>query len=214
MARKGAAAQASHDDQDLDLDVDLEKFDDAYDDAEATEAASALPDGDYIVMVDQAVVKKAASGNVMLALELKTVKQLTGLQQGDDPEHVKDRKQFKNIVFTEKNMGIVKGELQKLGLVKGETEGFDKFSDLKKDEVLELILDKELWVTRKTKGEDKEGRPNVNIYINGTPDDYDAKAAEKKAGKGASSSKAASSGKPAAGKGKAAKEAENLSFDE
>ncbi len=200
MAQKRNEATAGDDD------LNLDQFDSLFDEAEES-SFSDLPDGDYIVKVETVEMKKAKSGNPMLSIEFETVT-LCGANADIGEETHSGRKQWKNLTFTEKNMGIAKGELSKLGITKGETKGFDKFSDLRNDAVLGQVLDREVWISRKTgKDKDEEGRPNVNVHIKGSLAEYEERVASGKAGKSSGGKK------PAKAAAAAGEPEDDLSFD-
>ncbi len=131
-------------------DFDLASLDEDFANAVAPERAgpTPVPDGRYLVSIDNVnLVKSKTSGEPMLAFELVIIE--------GDPEK---RKLFRNMVLNHKTLSFAKRDLAMLGWV-------GKLSELEDFERRKTLLDIQLEVNVKSKGQDSQGRPNVNVYF-------------------------------------------------
>lgn len=129
--------------------VDLSAFDSQYEAAKPPENNFAnLPDGRYQATIEKLELSEAKSGNPMFKFTFNIA---AGEHAG--------RKLFKNSVVTNATLDFVKKDFSLLG-----HDG--KLSDLQNPEVRMRFIDMMVEVYQKTKGEDDQGRPNVNVYIN------------------------------------------------
>jgi hypothetical protein len=125
----------------MDEHIDLSSFDDDFDKAPNEEQQ--IPDGDYVVKVDKALLAKArSSGAPMLRWSLKI---LEGPFAG--------RMLFRNnVMLTTENIQWLKRDLHHAGI------NLPKLSHL--EHHLGQFLDVKLEVTKKSRGD------NYNVYIN------------------------------------------------
>lgn len=130
-------------------DFNLSQFDDDFTNTTAPEkgAFPVIPDGKYQVRVEALDLKKSKQGNAYIAFELQI---LSGEFAG--------KKLFKNSVITAGSMPYLKQDLQTLGWT-------GKLSELEDPSKRRVLLDVTLQVTVKSKGQDEQGRPNVNVYL-------------------------------------------------
>lgn len=122
---------------------DLAQFDEIFMNAESEDEFESVPDGKYQVTVERvALTRTKEQGYPMLRWELRIL-----------PEDVQVRKLFRNnVMVTNDNVRWLKKDLYKCGVK------IDKMSELPAN--VERLLDVQLEVTKKTRGE------NENIYIN------------------------------------------------
>ena len=114
---------------------------------------SDLPDGKYLCRVDQLELKESKSGKPMLAWQLVVI----------DGKH-KGRKLFRNsMLVTEENLKYLKKDLLSCGLE------LDRISDLPGE--LNSLLDIEIQVTAKTKGEHQNVWIDKRVGIGDGPDE-------------------------------------------
>lgn len=118
----------------------LSRFDRAFESA-ATVTRNDLPDGKYSVRVERVTLETSRKGDPMLRWDLIV---LAGAFAG---RHV-----FKNAVITDATLMYVKSDLKLLGLELG------RLSDLPVR--LEELLDQQLEISRRTRGE------HTNVYFN------------------------------------------------
>lgn len=131
-------------------DFDLASLDEDFANAVAPERTGPppIPDGKYLVRIDNVnLTKSKTSGDPMLAFELIVI-------QGE----LEKRKLFRNMVLTQKTLSFAKRDLAMLGWV-------GKLSELENFERRKTLLDVQLEVTVKAKGQDSQGRPNINVYF-------------------------------------------------
>lgn len=125
---------------DYDSTLDLSAYDDDFAVAQP-EDRSEIPDGKHQVRIESVRLSRSQKGDPMIKWDLVVI---SGASVG--------RHLFKNSVITPAALAIVKGELQTVGI------DLVKFSEL--PERLEELLDRQLEVTKRTKGE------YSNIYFN------------------------------------------------
>lgn len=123
-------------------------FDAAYESTQAKAGFEEVPDGRYNARVVKCEAKDTQAGNPMLKFELEII----------DGECA-GRKLFANRVVTSKTLEYLKADLAVLGF-RG------KLSDLDSPEARMGLCGVAMQVFKKTKGQDDQGRPNVNIYFN------------------------------------------------
>lgn len=131
-------------------DFDLASLDEDFANAIAPERTgpAPIPDGKYLVRIDNVnLVKSKTSGEPMLAFELVVI-------QGE----LEKRKLFRNMVLNHKTLSFAKRDLAMLGWT-------GKLSELENFERRKVLLDVQLEVNVRTKGQDAQGRPNTNIYF-------------------------------------------------
>ena len=121
-------------------DVDLTAFDDDFDSAEAPDFDE-VPDGKYQVRVDTVRMDRSQNGDPMIKWDLIVI---AGPHSG---RHI-----FKISVITQASLPFVKGDMKTLGV------SLAKFSNLPNQ--LESLLDINLEITKRTKGE------YTNVYFN------------------------------------------------
>lgn len=139
---------AVNDPFEMDDDLDLEELDNAWDDVEAASTGN-VPDGTYQAKVEQVKLDKTrTTGKPILKM---TFTILNGKQKG--------RKLFKNSQLqTKDNLKYLKADMNTMGVK------LAKVSDLKKEEVLESMLDLVLEVKQTTRKTDSG--EYTNVYIN------------------------------------------------
>ena len=121
--------------------VDLTNLDEMFAAAEPFEEGDDVPDGKYIVRVERVELRTSQQGNAMLSWELR-------IMQGEHANRMLFRN---NMMMTPQNMQWLKTDLGRCGME------LAKLSEL--EDRLSELLDIELEVTKKTKGE----YSNVNI---------------------------------------------------
>jgi hypothetical protein len=120
--------------------IDLSSYDAEFEAAQVPDMEE-VPDGKYQVRVNTVKLAQSQKGDPMLKWDLVVI----------SGQHA-DRHIFKNSVITPASLPFVKGDLQTLGLT------LAKFSDLPNH--LELLLDLNIEVTKRTKGD------FTNVYFN------------------------------------------------
>lgn len=125
---------------DYDPTLDLSAYDNDYAVAQPEER-SEIPDGKYQVRIETVRLTRSQKGDPMIKWDLVVI---SGASSG--------RHLFKNSVITPPALAIVKGELQTVGI------DLVKFSEL--PQRLEELLDRQLEVTKRTKGD------YTNVYFN------------------------------------------------
>ncbi len=134
-------------------DFDLASLDEDFANAQAPEKKGPvpIPDGQYHVRIDNFnLIKAKTSGEPMLTFELV-------IMAGDYSK----RKLFRNAVINHNTLPFLKRDLAMLGWT-------GKLSDLEKHDERRRLLDVNLEVSVKNKGEDAQGRANTNVYFNKT----------------------------------------------
>ena len=139
---------------DNDYTEDLGNLDGEYQSADESGGFGDVPDGDYLVKVERAVVKKSKAGNLMLAWLLVIL----------GPAHV-GRKMFRNSMMNnEIGLGILKHDLKVCGVE------IDSLTELP-GRLIDLI-DLEIEVSQKTK------KDFANIYFKQLCENSDAWTSE------------------------------------
>jgi hypothetical protein len=134
--------------------MNLDELDDAYAKAEAPEkkAFVGIPQGRYQAKVHTVdMTETAAEKKPMLSIQFEVI---AGPHTG--------KREFKNIVFDKdriESLAYAKADLSMLGWNKP----LSKLNDLAERQTL---LDKKVEIFKQIKGEDSQGRPRTNLYIN------------------------------------------------
>ncbi len=131
--------------------MDLTQFDEGYNQAEVQVSNFVeVPDGKYQVQIEKVEIVSTSTGKPMIKWQFH-------IRGGN--ENFIGKKLFKNSVITENTLKMIKSDLMTMGVE------LKKFSDLPSH--LSDLLDLGLEVFKKTSGTDPQGKPNVNVYING-----------------------------------------------